>query len=105
VTNLMDELVELHKMNIQLMDTLTVIAARFLEYDSKYNMHLEGLDSLAYLFGKASKMLEEIGSPYSCNPVKSRMVTEDRGPEDETEPPSRFCQVLVWRFGLSRTVW
>jgi hypothetical protein len=100
---LMDETIELHRMNVQLMDTLAVIAARFLEISAKYHLQIEGLDSLAFLFGKASRLCEEMGTPCRKNPI---IVSDDRyhqnGSDGEVPPPPRrLCQRDGTRFRVS----
>lgn len=78
-----DEQKELQELTIELLDTLLIIGKRFLDYKTKYQMEIEGMDSLTRLFEKAKSLTEEIGWPYSGSmPIKSRPVTgKDESPE------------------------
>jgi hypothetical protein len=49
-----------HDLNIELLETLAVIADRFFEYTDKYGIHVEGLDSLSTLIKKARKLLAQL---------------------------------------------
>lgn len=89
--NPLAEVKELHDLNIELMDTLLVISRRFFEYCDKHQIPLEGLNSLANLFDRASRLCEEIGTPYHRNAVISDANLQGkRSDEDLTEPSRKF---------------
>ena len=95
-----DEVRELHELNVELLDTLILIGKRFFEYTEKYHLEIEGMGSLTSLLARAQHILEQIGSPVRLNAAKSRPVTAIKRPADETEPPQRFCYTLGTRFFL-----
>jgi hypothetical protein len=65
-----DEVQELHDQSVELLELLVVIGNRFFDYVEKYDMQIEGMESLCALIGKAEKLLEEIASPYRGNPIR-----------------------------------
>ena len=77
-----DEAKELARLNMELMDNLKVIVERFFEYVDKYNIEIEGLESLASLVRRAEALLSQITS---LPPRPQKYFRESR-PEDPTEP-------------------
>jgi hypothetical protein len=69
--SLMEEIRELHELNVELMDTLLVIGQRLVEYADKNGIVIEHRDSLALLIGRAQRILALIGTPYRRNPILS----------------------------------
>ncbi len=70
---------QFHDLNIELLETLGVIAERFFEYTDKYGIHVEGLDSLSTLVKKARKLLAQLSddsypgkNPTTVNSQKNR---------------------------------
>ena len=64
-----EELREMQKLNIELMDTLVTASIGFLEFCKSHDIRFSGLDGLASLIAKAGRICEEIGKPYHKNPV------------------------------------
>jgi hypothetical protein len=80
--SIMEEVRELHDLNVELMDTLLVIGQRLIEYADKHGIVIEHRDSLALLIGRAQRILALIGTPYGRNPI----ISEDRRPRDKLTP-------------------
>jgi hypothetical protein len=51
---------------------------RFFDYAEKYQMEIEGMDSLSALLERSSSLLEEMGTPYRGNPIIKRDVTKSK---------------------------
>lgn len=83
--SIMQEVRELHELNVELMDTLLVIGQRLVEYADKHGIILEHRDSLALLVGRAQRILDQIGSPYQ---------TESNTRLDRTKRYQRFQDIL-----------
>jgi len=64
------ELYEMHRLNVELMDTLILIGFRFMDYCEKHNIAVDGLESLETLIARAEKLVNEIGTPYRGNPIR-----------------------------------
>jgi hypothetical protein len=62
--SIMQEVRELHELNVELMDTLLVIGQRLVEYADEHGIAIEHRDSLALLIGRAQRILALIGAPY-----------------------------------------
>lgn len=69
--NKMGEVRQLHELNVELIETLIVIGQRFIESIDRYGIEVEGRDTLAVLIGRAQRLVDEIGTSYSRNPVIS----------------------------------
>jgi hypothetical protein len=83
-----DELQELHDQNIELLELLIVIGNRFFDYVEKYDMQIDGMESLAALIERAQILLDEIATPYQGNPVR----------QAERSPPGNAikCPIGGW---------
>jgi hypothetical protein len=70
MTSELEEVRELHELNVELLDTLLVVGQRFIEDIDKYGIKIEGREKLGTLIGKAIRLLERISVPYRGNPIK-----------------------------------
>ena len=83
----LEDVRELHELNVELLEILLVLGQRFIKYMNEYEIRIEGREKLAALIVKAICLLERIGTPYRENPIRQ---TEDRSPRDKLTPyPSR----------------
>lgn len=73
----MQEVRELHELNVELMDTLLLIGQQLIEHADKHGITIEHRDALASLVGRAQRILASIGNPYRRNPIV-RDVTKSR---------------------------
>lgn len=64
------ELYEMHRLNIELMDTLILIGFRLMDYCDRYGIDLDRRQSLETLIARAEKLVSEIGTPYCGNPIR-----------------------------------
>jgi len=66
-------------LSMELLETLYVIAKRFFEYADKYNVTVDGLDSLSLLMGRAEIIMKELGSPLELrsNPIRRKFTDDD----------------------------
>jgi hypothetical protein len=89
------EVIEMHGLNIELMDTLALIGNRFMNYCEKHNIAIEELKSLETLIAKAEKLVNEIGTPYYGNPIQSsdESLHKKKSDEDLTVCARGYCQV------------
>jgi hypothetical protein len=80
-----EELLELHELNVQLMETLVLIGKRFFDYTEKYRIEIDGMAGLSSLIGRAVGILDEIGTPYHAhaNPIISDARSDDKRPPDK----------------------
>jgi hypothetical protein len=83
LSSIMDEVQELHDMNVQLLETLIVIGTRFFEYTKKYEIKIEGMENLSALISKATRLVDEIGIPYRGSPI---MPLDSKPPRDKLTP-------------------
>ena len=75
MTSILDDVRQLHELNVELMETLVVVGQRFIEYMDKHGIKIEGRENLVLLVGRATSLMEQIAMPYRGNPIK-RDVTK-----------------------------
>ena len=83
----MNDTIQLHALNLELIQTLSLVGHRLIEYTKEYGIKVEGLDALSFLLKKAENLMEQIAHPYQSNPLLSDAILQGkRSDEDLTEP-------------------
>jgi hypothetical protein len=82
MTSELEEVRELHELNVELLDTLLVVGQCFIEDIDRYGVKVEGREKLAALIGKAICLLERISMPYRGNPMRPLTKRSDDSPLD-----------------------
>lgn len=92
-TATLNELLRMHELNQELLETLAVTMAWVKDYAMKHNIPLPRESSYQSLINKAQSLIDELcsNSPLFIR----RKVTEQKSDGEVTEPPQWFCEVFV----------
>jgi hypothetical protein len=87
-TATLNELLRMHELNQELLETLVVTMAWVRDYAKKHNLPLPKETSYNSLINKAQTLVEELSSksPNPCALCNRRKVTDFRADEEGTEP-------------------
>lgn len=93
------EVIRLHRLNLELIDTLAQVGNDFIAYAENHGFKLRDLDGLRHLIRRADSLVKEIA--FGGSLISDAILQGKRSDEDLTEPPKRLCQrVGIW-FRLS----
>jgi hypothetical protein len=83
---------EIEQLNIELLETLSVIGHRFYDYIDEYRIPIRGFDSLLHLLERADATLEQMETPRLRNPIIPR---DDPPPDKATVYPYGGSSITV----------
>ena len=85
--SLADDLTDVYRLNVELLDTLSVVSMRIFQFAEQHGIEIDGLDSLLRLVQRANTLIQEIGKPYRGKlGISDAILQGKRSDEDLTEP-------------------